>query len=141
VRGFRYALDPLCALACVCYALNEWILKPAFSDPFLHGHFNDFWLIPAALPPTLWLQRKLRLRRHDAYPGLVEIGAHTLLWSAMFEVVGPRMMRVTGDPWDVAAYVAGAALAAVVWRRAESAARADSAQPCLHSRSASPMRS
>jgi hypothetical protein len=40
VRPFRYALDPLCLSACLCYAINRWLIKPVCTWPFLHDHFN-----------------------------------------------------------------------------------------------------
>jgi hypothetical protein len=46
VRPFRYALDPLCLSACLCYAINRWLIKPVCTWPFLHDHFNDLFLIP-----------------------------------------------------------------------------------------------
>ena len=35
VRPFRYALDPLCLSACLCYAINRWLIKPVCTWPFL----------------------------------------------------------------------------------------------------------
>ena len=117
MKPFRYGFDGLCLLAVGAYALNRWIFKSWLGGSFLRGHFNDFWLIPAALPWVLWLQRKLRLRTHDRMPTWREILGHVALWSVLFEVVGPRFIRVTGDAWDVVAYAAGALLAGSWWQR------------------------
>ena len=57
---FRYALDPLCLLACGLYAANRWVIRPHFSGLFWHGYSTDFLLIPAALPLLLWLYRRLK---------------------------------------------------------------------------------
>lgn len=76
--------------------------------------------MPCALPPVLWVQRRLGIRKDDRYPDLMEIVFHMVVWSLLFEVVGPRLMEVTGDVLDVVAYSAGAAFCAVWWRRSES---------------------
>jgi hypothetical protein len=121
VKPFRYLLDPLCALACLLYILNRWLLIPKVGGTFLRGHFNDLLLIPAALPPVLFLHRRLRLRSHDHPPLWSEVTWHLVVWSLLFEGVGPRLMTVTGDPWDVLAYAAGGILAALWWNRNASA--------------------
>jgi hypothetical protein len=113
---FRYALDPLCLLACACYLVNRFLLKPHFPSGFWHNHANDLLLIPAALPWLLWLQRKLRLRLNDDFPNWREISLHLVVWSVLFEGIGPCIMEVTGDWRDVVAYAAGAGLAGAWWQ-------------------------
>ena len=98
------------------YAVNRWLILPHVGAGFLRGQFNDFLLIPAALPPVLLLQRRLRLRDHDDPPLWAEIIFHLVVWSVLFEVIGPHLLRVTGDPWDVCAYWAGGALAGCWWK-------------------------
>lgn len=120
VRRFRYCGEPLFQWACALYALNRWVLKPWIDSAFLRGHFNDVLLMPCALPPVLWVQRRLGIRKDDRYPDLMEIVFHLVVWSLLFEVVGPRLMKGTADVLDVVAYSAGAALCAVWWRRSES---------------------
>ena len=120
---FRYWRDPLCLISCALYALNRWAVKPHVHSPFLRGQFDDLLLIPCALPLVLWLQRKLGLRKHDAPPTVSEIAFHLVVWSVLFEVVGPHIMRVTGDPLDVLAYVAGGLVAGLWWQLAARRAR------------------
>lgn len=118
MRRFAYGLDPLCLVGCAAYILNRWWVKPQVAGRFLHGHFNDLWLIPCALPPLLWLHRRLGWRTHDAPPQWSEIALHLVFWAVLFEGIGPRLMpRVTGDPWDVAAYAVGGVLAGIWWHR------------------------
>ena len=74
-------------------------------------------LIPCALPVALWLQRRLGLREHDRPPSNAEIALHLLVWSVLFEVIGPHIMRTTGDPLDVLAYIVGGIAAAFWWHR------------------------
>lgn len=118
MKPFRYCRDPLFLIGCVAYGVNRWLLKPHTTNSFLHGYFNDFWLIPCALPPILWLHRWLRLRTDDSYPQISEIALHLVFWSVLFEYIGPKFMPHTvGDPLDVLAYAAGALLAVVWWHR------------------------
>jgi hypothetical protein len=118
LNRFRYLADPLFVLCCSLYALNRWAVKPRIHNSFLHGYFNDVLLIPCALPPLLFMQRWLRLRLHDSPPTPSEIALYVVVWSILFEVIGPRIMPWTvGDVWDVAAYSVGGILAGVWWHR------------------------
>lgn len=127
MRHFGYARDPICLFACGLYVINRWIVAPRVDSAFLHQHFNDLLLIPAALPPLLWVQRRLGLRRHDAFPDWREIALHTAAWSIAAEVLAPHLFsRATADARDVLAYAAGAVLAGFWWR---SAARRQTSGP------------
>jgi hypothetical protein len=84
----------------------------------LSGYFNDLLLIPCALPLFLQLQRWSGLRQHDEPPRTSEIAFHLAVWSILFEVIGPYLMRTVGDPWDIAAYAAGAIVSGLWWQRA-----------------------
>jgi hypothetical protein len=100
------------------YAFNRWVMIPRVHSPFLRYHFNDMLLMPCALPPLLWFQRLLKLRDHDDMPTVGEIGLYLFVWSILFEVIGPHIMkRATGDPWDVVAYVVGGIGAGLWWHR------------------------
>ena len=113
-------------VACTAYALNRWLLKPHFAlGPFMHGHFADCLLIPAALPIVLWLQRRLGLRMHDGTPTGLEILLHLAIWALIAEGLGPWLTHHgTADWWDVASYSAGAAVCYVLWQRREIPCRA-----------------
>jgi hypothetical protein len=118
LNSFRYLRDRLFLVTCSLYALNRWVLKPRVHSPFLHDHFDDLLLIPCALPPLLLLQRWLKLRLHDQLPTPGEIALYLVVWSILFEVIGPHIVPWTvGDPWDVAAYVAGGIGAGLWWQR------------------------
>jgi hypothetical protein len=115
---FLYFRDPLFLLGCTSYALNRWLVKPHFHTGFFHSHFNDCWLIPCALPPVLWLHRRLGLRSHDAPPQFWEITLHLVFWSWLFEGIGPKLVpHTTGDPLDALAYAVGAVVAGLWWLR------------------------
>lgn len=116
-KSFRYVLDPLCIAALMAYALNRWFLHPHF----LRGWFNDFLLIPAAMPPFLWIERQIGLRRHDRPPDANEIAFLVVVWSIACEGIAPLFItRATRDWKDVAAYLTGALLAWLFWRRSGS---------------------
>jgi len=115
---FLYFRDPLFLLGCMAYALNRWLVKPHFHTGFFHSHFNDCWLIPCALPPVLWLHRRLGLRSQDAPPQFWEITLHLVFWSWLFEWLGPKLVsHTTGDPMDALAYAVGAVVAGLWWHR------------------------
>ncbi len=115
MKRFGYWRDPLFVACCALYVLNRWVIKPHVHCAFLHGQFNDLLLVPCALPLVLWLQRRLGLRPSNAMPAWGEIGFHVVVWSVLFEVIGPHLMRVTGDPLDALAYVAGGIMAGIWW--------------------------
>lgn len=107
----------MCLLACLLYAVNRWGIKPHSGSLFFHAWFNDGLLIPCALPPLLWMHRRLGWRADDRPPTGGEIAAHWAGWSVLFEGIGPHLLRTTGDPWDVVAYGVGAVGAWLWWRR------------------------
>lgn len=116
MRAYAYWRDPLCLCACLCYALNRWGLKPHCDWPFFHGYFNDLLLVPCALPVVLWAQGKLGLRPDARPPTPTEICFHWAVWSVVCEIIGPHLLRVTGDPLDVLAYGAGGVAAGLWWK-------------------------
>jgi hypothetical protein len=109
-------LDPVCVAACASYAINRWLIEPHVSACWIHSWVNDVFLIPAALPLLLTIERMFGLRRHDGPPTWAEIFAHLAGWSLLFEYIGPFLnSRATGDLWDVVAYTIGGLLAGCWW--------------------------
>jgi len=110
--------DPLFLAAVAGYALNRWLLKPLLPSHFLHSHFNDLLLIPAALPVVLWGQRLLGLRKHDLAPSWAEMALHLAVWSVVCEGIGPCWLGFgTADLRDMAAYALGGMAACLWWNR------------------------
>jgi len=114
---FHYFRDALFLTACVAYGINRCFIKPHSLPGFMMFHFNDLWLIPCALPPVLWLHRRLGLRAHDGPPQPLEIAGHLVFWSLLFEWIIPKLTHASGDPVDVAAYALGALAAGLWWKR------------------------
>lgn len=115
---FGYWRDSLFITASIAYAVNRWLVLPLTSSPFLHGHFDDLFLIPAALPILLWMQRQLGLRTHDDFPTWWEMAFHLIVWSVICEFIGPLWFHHgTADVWDVVAYATGGIVACVWWNR------------------------
>ena len=118
MKRFRYALDPLCVLACASYALNRWLMPAPWKGWFLQNYFDDTLFIPAALPLILWVHRRIGLRTIDDRPRWHEIIFHLIVWSIAAEIIAPRFfVHAVGDPWDVMAYAGGALLAGLFWHR------------------------
>ncbi len=115
MKRFAYLCDPLFLLCCALYATNRWVIKPHVHIEFFHSWFNDTLLIPCALPPLLFTHRVLGLRADDRPPTPLEIISHVVGWSVLFEVIGPHIMRTTGDPWDAVAYAVGGLAAGCWW--------------------------
>jgi hypothetical protein len=118
MQRFNYMRDPLFLVGCVAYVVNRWLIKPHFHAGFLHSQFNDLWLVPCALPPILWLHRRLGLRSHDDAPRFSEIFCHLVFWSLLFEWIGPKIVpHAVGELADIFAYAGGAILTALWWNR------------------------
>lgn len=115
---FLYLRDRVFLTGVALYAANRWLVKPNLppGELFFRGHFNDFLVIPCALPPLLYLHRKLSLRHTDAPPRAHEIALHLLVWSLFFELLAPRVVPSSrADAWDVAAYCAGGLVCWLLW--------------------------
>jgi hypothetical protein len=118
--SFRYLRDPVFWSASLFFAINRFLLKPRLGGhwPFLRNHFNDCFLIPAALPALLWIFRKTKLRLHDSPPTWAEILEWTVLWSLAFEWAFPRFLRLGTADWrDAICYAVGAVFAGCWWNK------------------------
>jgi hypothetical protein len=121
VRPFRYYADPVCVASLVAYALNRFVLKPnGVGGDFVRCYLNDLLCLPLFLPTILYVQRRLGLRRTDAFPRAWEVVQHWLVFAVVFEVVLPRYptwFRTTADPLDAVAYLVGGLAALLIWSR------------------------
>jgi len=128
MKSFGFLQDRLFIFSLTAYAFNRLLIRPHFGWffqahgqwlwPFLHSHFDDLLLMPAALPVMLWLQRQLDSRKHDRPPGWREMFAHLAIWSFMCKVVGPLYLHIgVADPWDVLFFATGGVAACLWWNR------------------------
>lgn len=119
--SFKYLKDPLFLASVTIYFLNRFIVKPLTLGKvdFFHCYLNDLICIPFWLPIVLFLTRKVGLRRHDEPPDIYELCFYLLLWSFMFEFVGPSYGRYfnypVADPWDILCYAIGCIIAGFYW--------------------------
>jgi hypothetical protein len=135
---FGYLRDGLFGFSFGFYAVNKLIVLPHFGElfhshlhwawPFLHSHFDDLLLMPAALPVILWIQRLGGLRQHDGPPGWGEMMLHLAIWSVMCKIVGPVYCHIgVADPWDVLFFAMGGCAACGWWNRSTAESRRVSA--------------
>lgn len=117
---FRYWQDILFLLTLSAYWINRFVIKPHLpeGEVFFHGYFNDLLLVPVALPLVLLLLRLVGARRHDLFPTMIEVLMAVVVWSILFELIGPELSdRAIGDPYDVLAYTVGGLLSYFIWNR------------------------
>ena len=118
---FGYLKDHLFLITVSIYFLNRYIVKPLTVGriSFFHSYLNDLICIPFWLPIVLFLTRLVRLRDHDEPPDFYELSFYLLIWSVMFEVVGPLYGKYynypVADPWDVVCYALGCVIAGIYW--------------------------
>jgi hypothetical protein len=128
MNRFGYLQDRLCGICLTAYALNRLVILPHLAGflhshlrwawPFLHSHFDDLLLMPAALPVVLWLQRLLGLRKQDCPPSWSEMFFHLGIWSVMCKIIGPFYFHIgVADPWDFLFFAAGGSAACLWWNR------------------------
>jgi hypothetical protein len=128
MKRFGYLHDRLFGFALMAYAVNRLVVLPHLAGffhthlhwawAFLHSHFDDSLLMPAALPVVLWIQRITGLRKNDLPPTWPEMFSHLAIWSVMCKVVGPFYDHIgVADPWDVLFFTAGGFAACLWWNR------------------------
>lgn len=128
MKPFGYLHDRLFGVSLAAYAVNRLLVLPHFHRfihahcgwlwPFLHSHFDDLLMMPAALPVVLWLQRLGGLRKHDRPPGWSEMFLHCAVWSVMCKIIGPLWLHIgVADPWDILFFAAGGIGACLWWNR------------------------
>ena len=128
MNSFGYLRDRLFLVSLAAYALNRCLILPHLSGwvraqlpwawPFLHGHFDDLLLIPAALPVVLWLHKLTGLRQHDRPPTWPEMLFHLAIWSIIAKIIGPFYLHMgVADPWDLLCFTTGGIGAMLWWQR------------------------
>ncbi len=134
MKRFGYLHDRLFGFSLAAYALNRLVVLPRLAGfvslhlpwawPFLHSHFDDLLLMPAALPVVLWIQRRTGLRPHDRPPGWMEMLLHLAIWSVMCKIVGPLYCHIgVADPSDILFFAGGGGAACLWWNRPKAQSR------------------
>lgn len=97
---------------------NRFWARTAVGGVWLACWWDDFLLLPVALPPLLWIHGRLGWRPPSLPPRWSEIGLHWLVWSVACEVLAPLVWAAAVGDWrDVVAYGLGALLAGWWWNR------------------------
>jgi len=99
-HSFAYIKDPIFHFSITIYLFNRFLLKPFMPvlSNFWHNYLNDLICIPFCLPIVLWITRKTGLRTHDDPPDIYELCFYFLIWSFMFERVGPVYGKYFNNP-------------------------------------------
>lgn len=123
--GFRYCFDAVCIGSVLIYLVGRFYLRPrGIGGIWTASYLNDLLCLPIFVPFSLFLQRSMRLRKHDLAPTLFEILQHWAVFSIVFEVIVPRMpdqYQSTADVMDVVCYLVGGLLGWLIWGRVVSA--------------------
>jgi len=112
-RKYLYCFEPISVASTFIYILNRFLLKPyLFSqNKFVHFYLNDLLTFPVAFPFLLYIFRILHLRRKHDMPSLSECIIWLIVWSTIFELIGPYYFHQgTSDPLDIVCYSVGLVL-------------------------------
>lgn len=99
-------------MGCVAlYVLNRWLLQPMLSGAvlnFFSGYFND---ILAGCLILAFVNLLLTIAKLPALQYLLPCLIFIFICGLFWELVTPLYLaRSVGDPWDIAAYLAGGLL-------------------------------
>ncbi|MGA1016345.1 MAG: hypothetical protein ACO3VS_14485, partial [Limisphaerales bacterium] len=101
----RHDISLAWIFALMCYAGHLGFQAILPSSGWLRSYWSDFWMMPCALPPVLWLHGRLGIRPRGMRPTPSEIKGHLVLWSFLAEGVARLILdRSPRDPWDLLAY-------------------------------------
>jgi hypothetical protein len=107
----RHGVQPPWLLALGCYGMHVSWAPHASMPSWVSAYWNDFWMMPCALPLVLWVYRFVGLRSSEGPATAGEILSHGVLWAFMAEGLAPELFpHSVRDPWDVLAYFLGGLL-------------------------------
>ena len=97
-------------LLLLLFLANRLLEGVGGSSVLLRSWLDDVLVMPLALGAALWLHRR-RIRSAYWTMPVLQVVFAVVLYAVLFEFVLPLVsQRATGDPLDVVAYSAGAAL-------------------------------
>lgn len=123
--------DPVFVVALLLCLTTRFALKPLIDHWFVHEYLNDMLCLPLFLPVILQVQAWLRIRPREAMPTLLEVLHNGIVFTAVFELLLPRltMFDSVADPWDAVAYLAGGFVAYAFWNFRASPCAVNVASP------------
>ncbi len=112
---YRLTRDPLFIGGWCLYfglaAVQQWLSVPAW----IVAYGRDVLLVPCVLPILVILLTRMKIRAPSP-PTIVEIFLAVLIWSIMFELLGPEFFdHAVADLYDILAYCAGGIIAGFYW--------------------------
>lgn len=130
---YSMSRDPVFLGALALYGLGRLVLRPWLGLPWLDAYGNDVLLAGVVVPPITWARQVLGLRTTAGPPEGHEVVLPVLVIAVVFELIVPAVLpghpAGYADPYDLAAYAAGAALALLLWRATGRAGLAGAASP------------
>ncbi|HAI12106.1 MAG TPA: hypothetical protein DCM28_10410 [Phycisphaerales bacterium] len=119
LKPFSYLRDRLFLICVGIYFLNRMLESVQWSHTYLRWYLNDLLLVPIFVPIMLWCMRKLKLRKHDLAPSLLEIGMLVLVIGLVFEGISPYLPVLkdvsTPDINDLICYALGGVMSLGYW--------------------------
>jgi len=109
--------DPIFLGAVFVYTINTILIRHfGLSITVSRYYLNDFFLVPCTLPPILFILSIMKVRRRNQPATAIEVFLCLIVWSVMFELVGPQISeKATPDILDVLAYWLGGISSWFLW--------------------------
>lgn len=119
LKPFTYLRDRLFLICVGIYFLNRMLESIQWSHAYLRWYLNDLLLVPIFVPIMLWCMRKIKFRKHDLAPSLLEIGMLVLVIGLVFEGFAPYLPVLkdvsTPDINDLICYASGGVVSLGYW--------------------------
>jgi hypothetical protein len=114
-NGYRFINDPIFIGGWLLY-FGLYFAQQFLSVPtWLISYGRDLLLVPCVLPIIVTGLIRLKIRTSSP-PATVEILLALLIWSIMFELLGPKIFdHAVSDGFDILAYCAGGIISALYW--------------------------
>ncbi|MBD3375473.1 hypothetical protein GF406_10595 [candidate division KSB1 bacterium] len=112
---YRLTRDPLFIGSWLLYfglaVAQQWLSVP----PWIAAYGRDVLLVPCVLPLLITALTRMKIRVPSP-PTIIEILLSVLIWSIMFELLGPEFFpHAVADVFDILAYCAGGIIAGFYW--------------------------
>lgn len=116
----RLMSDPLFVSSIMIYSINKTcpVYSPLWNSSLIPFYLNDLLLIPVMAPLLLYFLIIINFRKGDIIPSGKEIVVLLVVWSIMFEFVGPYALeKGTADVIDIISYSLGGFMSWVFWNK------------------------